>query len=310
MLIRPKIRRGSRRSRGPQPARQPCLPDREAHQGKPREAGRGRREGGRGSYRRGAPRFERRRSRQIERGRWKLTKASHRIAETLYKHSRPRGRPGRSADARAAEVRHRSGRWTGLRPGKATWWTRNLSTSTSPRSRTEPTAVSPISAGRAFVFFGRKRVVRTDGPHFRRERLTTNGIQRTSPPQAVQKIRDGVFHRAGGAFQKPQRGLAATFLRRAAGRHSGFRAAIHGDIGDFLRFKVDPSGVEQKIRVLDRWMDRANQKEATMGGRTEVQRQKKRKWTAKPRNWRDGMTGGRSCDATRGVLKGPVCRAD
>ena len=46
--------------------------------------------------------------------------------------------------------------------------------------------------------------------------------------------------------------------------------------GTFLRFKADPGTVEQKIGVLDRWMDRASQKEASMAGRsTELQRQKK-----------------------------------
>jgi hypothetical protein len=45
--------------------------------------------------------------------------------------------------------------------------------------------------------------------------------------------------------------------------------------GTFLRFKSDPATVAQKVGVLDRWMDRASQKEAGMGGRSEVQRQKK-----------------------------------
>jgi len=45
--------------------------------------------------------------------------------------------------------------------------------------------------------------------------------------------------------------------------------------GTFLRFKSDPATVESRVAVLDRWMDRASQKEASMGGRNEVQRQKK-----------------------------------
>jgi hypothetical protein len=45
--------------------------------------------------------------------------------------------------------------------------------------------------------------------------------------------------------------------------------------GTFLRFKTDPAAVERKVGVLDRWLDRAGQKEASMGGRTDVQRQKK-----------------------------------
>jgi hypothetical protein len=46
--------------------------------------------------------------------------------------------------------------------------------------------------------------------------------------------------------------------------------------GTFLRFKSDPATVEQKIGVLDRWLERAGQKEASMAGRSsDVQKQKK-----------------------------------
>jgi hypothetical protein len=45
--------------------------------------------------------------------------------------------------------------------------------------------------------------------------------------------------------------------------------------GTFLRFKSDPTTVEQKMNVLDRWLERASVKEAAMGGRSEVQQQKK-----------------------------------
>lgn len=44
--------------------------------------------------------------------------------------------------------------------------------------------------------------------------------------------------------------------------------------GTLLRFKSDPSAVEQRIAALDRWMERATQKEIAMAGRSEAQRQK------------------------------------
>jgi hypothetical protein len=44
--------------------------------------------------------------------------------------------------------------------------------------------------------------------------------------------------------------------------------------GTLLRFKSDPEGVEQRIGLIDRWMEKASQKEAAMGGRSEAQRQK------------------------------------
>ncbi len=44
--------------------------------------------------------------------------------------------------------------------------------------------------------------------------------------------------------------------------------------GTLLRFKSDPAAVEQRIASLDKWMERATQKEAAMAGRSEAQRQK------------------------------------
>ena len=42
--------------------------------------------------------------------------------------------------------------------------------------------------------------------------------------------------------------------------------------GTLLRFKSDPAAVEQRIASLDRWMEKATQKEAAMAGRSEAQR--------------------------------------
>jgi hypothetical protein len=44
--------------------------------------------------------------------------------------------------------------------------------------------------------------------------------------------------------------------------------------GTLLRFKSDPASVEERIAWLDRWMEKATQKEASMAGRSEAQRQK------------------------------------
>ena len=49
--------------------------------------------------------------------------------------------------------------------------------------------------------------------------------------------------------------------------------------GTFLRFKADPATVEQKIALIDRWMERANQKEAATAMRSEGARQKKEELT-------------------------------
>jgi hypothetical protein len=105
--------------------------------------------------------------------------------------------------------------------------------------------------------------------------LTTTGIQRTSPPQAIQKIRDGVFMVQVGISGSPSADWRRLFYDAQQDVTPDFPPRSVEISGNFLRFKSDPSSVEQKIAVLDRWLARASQKEASMGGRTEGQRQKK-----------------------------------
>lgn len=105
--------------------------------------------------------------------------------------------------------------------------------------------------------------------------MTSNGIRRTSPPQAVQKIRDGVFMVQVGISGSPSADWRRLFYDAQQEVPPDFPPRSVEISGSLLRFKSDPSSVEQKIRVLDRWLERASQKEASMGGRSEVQRQKK-----------------------------------
>ncbi len=105
--------------------------------------------------------------------------------------------------------------------------------------------------------------------------MTTTGIQRTSPPQAVQKIREGVFMVQVGISGSPSADWRRLFYDTQQEVTADFPPRSVEISGNFLRFKSDPSTVEQKVRILDRWMERASQKESTMVGRTEGQRQKK-----------------------------------
>ena len=105
--------------------------------------------------------------------------------------------------------------------------------------------------------------------------MATSGIRRTTPPQAVQKIRDGVFMVQVGISSSPSADWRRLFYDAQQDVPADFPPRSVEISGTFLRFKADPVTVEQKISVLDRWLDRASQKEASMGGRTEGQRQKK-----------------------------------
>ena len=105
--------------------------------------------------------------------------------------------------------------------------------------------------------------------------MTTSGVRRASPPQAVQKIRDGVFLVQVSITESPSADWRRLFYDAQQEVPPDFAPRSVEITGTFLRFKADPTTVEQKIALLDRWMDRASQKEAGMGGRSEVQRQKK-----------------------------------
>jgi hypothetical protein len=105
--------------------------------------------------------------------------------------------------------------------------------------------------------------------------LTTGGIRRTSPPQAVQKIRDSFFLVQVSISESPSADWRRLFYDAQQDVPPDFAPRSVEITGTFLRFKADPSSVEQKAALLDRWMERASTKEAAMGGRSEVQRQKK-----------------------------------
>ena len=105
--------------------------------------------------------------------------------------------------------------------------------------------------------------------------LTTSGIRRASPPQAVTKVRDNYFLIQVSITETPSADWRRLFYD-AQGQDvpPDFAPRSIEITGTFLRFKTDPATVEEKIAILDRWIGKASQKEAAMAGRTEVQRQK------------------------------------
>jgi hypothetical protein len=110
----------------------------------------------------------------------------------------------------------------------------------------------------------------------RRERLTTTGIRRLGPPQAVQKIRDNFFLVQVSISESPNADWRRLFYDAQQDVQPEFPPRSVEISGTFLRFKSDPNTVEQKVGWIDRWLERANAKESSMAGRSsEMQRQKK-----------------------------------
>src|SRR6202030_3641232 len=102
----------------------------------------------------------------------------------------------------------------------------------------------------------------------------TDGIRRAGPPLALQKLRDNFYlvqlTETPSAdwkrlFYDAQQSLPAEFPPRAV--------EISGHL---LKFRTDGASVEQKVAWLDRWIERANQKEAAMGGRLDEERRRRR----------------------------------
>jgi hypothetical protein len=104
--------------------------------------------------------------------------------------------------------------------------------------------------------------------------LTTSGVRRASAPQAVQKIRDNVFLVQLSITGSPSGDWRRLFYDAQQDVPPDFAPRSVEITGTFLRFKSDPASVEQKVALLDKWMERASQKEAAMAGRSEGQRQK------------------------------------
>jgi hypothetical protein len=91
----------------------------------------------------------------------------------------------------------------------------------------------------------------------------------------VQKIRDGVYLVQVAISESPSADWRRLFYDAQQDVPPDFAPRSVEISGTFLRFKAEPGCVERKLGILDRWMERAGQKEAAAGGRSEVQRQKK-----------------------------------
>ncbi|HTU35590.1 MAG TPA: hypothetical protein VMF66_17430 [Candidatus Acidoferrum sp.] len=104
--------------------------------------------------------------------------------------------------------------------------------------------------------------------------MSASGVRRTGPPQAIQKIREGVYMVQVSISASPSADWRRLFYEAERNLQGDFGPRAVEITGTLLRFKSDPAAVEQRIAALDRWMERATQKEAAMAGRSEAQRQK------------------------------------
>ena len=105
--------------------------------------------------------------------------------------------------------------------------------------------------------------------------MTTSGIKRSSPPQAVQKVREGVYLVQVALSESPSADWRRLFYDAQRETPPDFPPRSVEISGALLRFRSDAASVEQKTAWIDGWVERANQKEAALGGRSEEQRRRR-----------------------------------
>jgi len=75
--------------------------------------------------------------------------------------------------------------------------------------------------------------------------------------------------------------------------------------GNLVKFRTEASSVEAKTAWVDRWIERANQKESGMGGRLEEERRRRRdEHLREQRSWPRLTRAGKSCSRWHRCARG------
>ena len=102
-----------------------------------------------------------------------------------------------------------------------------------------------------------------------------DGVKRAGPPQAVQKLRENFYLVQVPLNEVPTADWKRLFYDAQQAPPADFPPRSVEMLGMSLRFRCEGILVEQRLVLIDKWIERANQKEASLGGRSE-ERQKRR----------------------------------
>jgi hypothetical protein len=112
---------------------------------------------------------------------------------------------------------------------------------------------------------------------FEERALTTyEGIKRVGPPQAIQKLREDLFMIQIALTETPTADWKRLFYETQQAPPPDFLPRSVEIISNYIRFRSEVPSVQARTAWIDRWIDRANQKEASMGGRLDEERRKRR----------------------------------
>jgi hypothetical protein len=104
----------------------------------------------------------------------------------------------------------------------------------------------------------------------------SEGIKRVGPPQAVQRLRENFYLVQVALSEVPSADWKRLFYDAQQSPPAEFPPRSVEISSQLLRFRTEAGPVETKVGWIDRWIERANQKEAGMGGRLEEERRRRR----------------------------------
>jgi hypothetical protein len=105
---------------------------------------------------------------------------------------------------------------------------------------------------------------------------TTDGVKRSGPPQAIQKLRDEFYMVQIQLSETPSADWKRLFYETQQAPSPDFLPRSVDISGQVIRFRTDAASVEVKTAWVDRWIARANDKEASMSGRLDEEKRKRR----------------------------------
>jgi hypothetical protein len=105
--------------------------------------------------------------------------------------------------------------------------------------------------------------------------LTQTGIRRAGPPVAVQKIRENFYLLHIALNEPPTADWKRLFYDIQRGYPPEFPPRAVEISGAVLRFRSDAESVQEKLGWVEKWIARANEKEAAMGVRSEEERRRR-----------------------------------
>ena len=105
---------------------------------------------------------------------------------------------------------------------------------------------------------------------------TFEGVRRMGPPSAVQKLREDFYLVQVPISETPSADWKRLFYDTQQAPPADFLPRAVEMSGALLKFRSDSAGVEARIGWIDKWIERANQKESGMAGRLDEDRRRRR----------------------------------